>query len=74
MRFGISTDRHSECQIQSRPGIPYLLVPFGSSIHEMPAAMARERWNQGHYESAAELTLGGWHFARGARIDRDRGA
>jgi hypothetical protein len=24
--------------------------------------------------SAAELTLGGWHFARGARIDRDRRA
>src|ERR1700738_4052022 len=24
-------------------------------------------------ESAAELTLGGWHFARGAWIDRDRG-
>src|SRR5713101_5599447 len=23
-------------------------------------------------KSAAELTLGGWHFARGARIDRDR--
>ena len=34
----------------------------------------RHRKHSAERESAAELTLGGWHFARRARIDRDRRA